>query len=397
MDKGTIAFVPPRYGRKVVGGAETHAGMLAEELHHRGWPVEILTTCAEDPHSWRGEYEPGEEFIGGIKVRRFPQESRKYTRRVFRTEQRIIAGKKVSLAKQRFWIGNVVTSRALCDYLDRRREDYRAFVFIPYLFGTTYQGIETVPERSYIIPCLHDEPYAYQEVFRRMMRSVRGIMFNTPPEMELAKRLYGDDLRGEVVGGVAYEPYSADGDRFRAKYGISGDFVLYSGRREIFKNTFLLLRYFCNYLQNTDREVSLVLIGSGAIEIPFSFRNRVIDLGFVSERDKRDAYDAATIVCQPSERESLSLVLLEAWLTGVPALVHGDCAVTRYHVERCGGGLWFTDYPTFHEALDYLLDRPALREEMGLMGRDYIMENYNWDRIVERFSAVLEEGERGAL
>jgi glycosyltransferase involved in cell wall biosynthesis len=368
--------------------------MLAEELHRRGWPVEILTTCAVNPHSWTGDYRPGTEVVNGITVRRFPQESRKYTRKVFRTEQRILAREKVSRRRQEFWIRNVVTSLELCRYLDEHREDYRAFVFIPYLFGTSYLGVKTVPEKAYLIPCLHDEPYAYLDIFRDMMRSVRGVMFNTPPEMELARRLYGEDIPGRVVGGVAFRPYAADGNRFRYKYSISGDFVLYSGRREIAKNTPLLLRYFCNYLENGGRDVKLVLIGSGEVEIPFSFRSRVIDLGFVSERDKRDAYAAATVVCQPSTRESLSLVLLEAWLVEVPCLVHGDCAVTRHHVETSGGGLWFNDYPTFHEALDFLLDHPGVREEMGRRGRRYILENYSWERIVDNFRAVLEEGER---
>ncbi len=392
--KETVVFVPPRYGNRVVGGAETHTRMLAGELHSRGWPVEIVTTCAENAQDWTGEYEPGEEMVDGILVRRFPQKSHRFSRRSSRIEQAIQARADVSVKEQEHWIHNVVSSPELCAFLDGHRGDYRAFVFIPYLFGTTYQGINTVSEKAYIIPCLHDEPYAYLEVFTRMMHSVRGIMFNTPPEMDLARRIYGEGLPGRVVGGVAYRPYSADGERFRARYSIDGDFILYSGRREHDKNTPLLIDYFCNFVAHNPEEVRLVLIGSGDVAIPSSFRGRIVDLGFVSERDKQDAYAAATVVCQPSTRESLSLVLLEAWLTGVPVLVHGDCAVTRHHVEVSGGGLWFDGYPVFVEALKFLLADPLRRRMMGRRGREYILENYNWDRIVENFSAVLEEGER---
>ena len=300
----------------------------------------------------------------------------------------------MSLRRQRFWIRNVVTSEALRRYLAERRDEYRAFVFAPYLFGTTYQGVYEVPEKAYIIPCLHDEPYAYQEVYRRLMRTARGLMFNSVPEMDLARRLYGEDLPGRVVG-MGFTPYTANGDRFRYKYAIEGDFILYCGRREIAKNTPLLLRYFCNYLENTGREVSLVFTGAGPLEIPFSFRNRVIDVGFVDERDLRDAYCAATLICHPSTKESFSIMILEAWLAGLPCLIHRDCAVTRYHVEQSGGGLWFGDYPTFHEALDLLLDNPALRERMGRGGREYVLRNYSWDEVVRNFAAVLEEGERG--
>ena len=80
----TIAFVPVRYGTEVVGGAETLTRLLVEELDARGWPVEVLTTCALDPYSWTSHFAAGEETLHGITVRRFPTESRKYTRKVFK-------------------------------------------------------------------------------------------------------------------------------------------------------------------------------------------------------------------------------------------------------------------------------------------------------------------------
>ncbi len=392
MSGRTVAFVPVRYGTQVVGGAETLTRLLAEELDARGWPVEVLTTCALDPYSWTNHFPPGEEIIHGIRVRRFPTESRKYTRKVFRTETRMLQKKPVPRRRQEFWIRNVVTSEALRCYLGENRDLYRAFVFAPYLFGTTWQGVLEVPEKSFIIPCLHDEPYAYYEIYRKMMRSARGLMFNSVPEMELARRIFGEDLPGRVVG-MGFSPYTSNPERFRYKYAVEGDFVLYTGRREIAKNTPLLLRWFCNYLENTGREVSLVLTGAGQIEVPFSFRNRVIDVGYVDERDLRDAYAAATLICHPSTKESFSIMILEAWLAGLPCLVHGDCAVTRYHVEKSGGGLWFTDYATFHEALTFLLDHPEVRRRMGEGGRRYVLDNYSWDEVVRNFTAALEEGE----
>ena len=44
-----IAYVTPRYGVEVVGGAEAGARGLAEHLAgDLGWEVEALTTCAVD-------------------------------------------------------------------------------------------------------------------------------------------------------------------------------------------------------------------------------------------------------------------------------------------------------------------------------------------------------------
>jgi glycosyltransferase involved in cell wall biosynthesis len=58
--------------------------------------------------------------------------------------------------------------------------------------------------------------------------------------------------------------------------------------------------------------------------------------------------------------------------------------------------LWFGDYPTFHEALSFLLDDPAERARMGEKGKDYVLANYSWDEVVRNLAAVLEEGEGGA-
>jgi glycosyltransferase involved in cell wall biosynthesis len=390
----TVAFVPVRYGPQVVGGAETLTRVLVEELAARGWPVEVLTTCAIDPHSWSNYFPPGKEIINGVSVRRFPTESRKKDRKVAKTEPRLVLGKRVSKRRQELWIRSVVTSDALRSYMGEHRKEYRAFIFAPYLFGTTWQGVHEVPEKAYIIPCLHDEPYAYKKVFKELMRAARGLMFNSVPEMELARRMYGQDLRGRVVG-MGFAPRDADGERFRYKYSIEGDFILYAGRRECAKNTPVLVHNFCNYVNNTGRDINLVLTGTGRVDVPFTFYNRVIDVGFVSQRDLSDAYDAATLICHPSTRESLSIMILEAWLAGLPCLVHGDCAVTRHHVEESGGGLWFTDYPTFHEALSFLLDDAERRAAMAERGKDYVLRNYSWDEVVRNFSAVLEEGERG--
>ena len=391
MGAETVAFVPPRYGLEVIGGAETLVRCLAEELHRRGHAVEVLTTCAIDPYTWKTHYPPGIEHIHGVTVRRFHNQSRNLDRKVARTQRELSEGKRISRGRQEYWIRNVVTSEDMVRYLREQREDYRAFVFAPYLFGTTYQGVLAVKDKAYIIPCLHDEPFAHLSIFRKMMLSARGIIFNSEPEMELVRRLYGKGMRGRVVG-MGFEPFTADGRRFRAKYGLEGDFILYAGRRDVAKNTFLLMRYFCNYVHNSGREVKLVMIGEPRASIPYSFRDIIVDIGPVDERDKRDAYAAATFLCNPSVQESFSIVIMEAWLTGSACLVHGDCAVTRHHLERSGGGLWFRDYPGFHEAMELLLEREGLRASMGARGREYVLSTFCWDRVVESFLAALEDG-----
>jgi hypothetical protein len=52
-----FAFVTPRYGEEIVGGAEMAARMIAERLVSQlGWSVEIFTTRAKDIVTWANEY-----------------------------------------------------------------------------------------------------------------------------------------------------------------------------------------------------------------------------------------------------------------------------------------------------------------------------------------------------
>ena len=66
-----LAFVVPRYGPGVRGGAENGARMLAERLVvDRGWEVEVFTTCAIDAITWRDELAARTEVVHGVTVHR---------------------------------------------------------------------------------------------------------------------------------------------------------------------------------------------------------------------------------------------------------------------------------------------------------------------------------------
>jgi hypothetical protein len=56
-----VAFVTPRYGPEVMGGAETAARQLAEHLTAEcQWSVEVFTTGALDHITWDDVLPPGD-------------------------------------------------------------------------------------------------------------------------------------------------------------------------------------------------------------------------------------------------------------------------------------------------------------------------------------------------
>jgi glycosyltransferase involved in cell wall biosynthesis len=386
----TLAFVTPWYGRDIVGGAEAECRATARALRSRGVPVEILTTCALDHASpWIDHHPEGVTEEDGFVVRRFkvrPRDPERYGRLQWRQN---LGGTLTSFEEEDF-VRESVNSNDLYAYLGAERERYW-YAFIPYCFGTTWEGALVAPERSLLIPCLHDEPFAHLKWTRRVLRAVRAVCYHVPAERALAEHLAGADAeRFHLVGEGVDSPPSGDGERFRRAHKVSDPFILYAGRKAAEKNTPLLVEYFARYkLTHPPSLLKLVLIGSGGVRIPGRLSADILDLGFVSLQDKADAYAATLALCQPSLLESFSLVMMEAWLAGAPSLVHGRCAVTRDHCLASNGGLFFEDYFEFVEALELLARDAALRQRMGAAGRAYVLANYTWDRVTDNYLAAL--------
>jgi glycosyltransferase involved in cell wall biosynthesis len=383
------AFIVPRYGEQVVGGAEDLARRTAEELVRRGFPATALTTQALDHHTWKNHYPPGEGSVNGVRVIRFPAQTTVTDGSLHRVLEAISSGQTVSEADQLRWLEGVVSSPRLFEHIRVHGRDYSHLIFLPYLFGTTYFGSAIHPERSYIIPCLHDEPYAHQSLIKKMLCGVKSLIFNSPGERALAARLLEMDDPGPVVG-MGFRPPDGDRAAFRDRTSVRGKFVLYAGRREEGKNTGLLIDLFRRFSAQNPGRASLVLMGAGEVSVPPDSSQVIFDLGRVTERQKCDGYAAASVFCQPSVNESLSIVLLESWLFGVPALVHRDCVVTREHVRASGGGLTFGYYAEFSEALLMILNDGELARRMGEAGRRYVTREYNWDSVIDRLLAALE-------
>ena len=119
-------------------------------------------------------------------------------------------------------------------------------------------------------------------------------------------------------------------------------------------------------------------------------------LGFV-EHDVREALlSRARALMMPSPFESLSMVLLEAWNHGLPALVNARCKVLRGQVERADGGLYYGNAVEFSAALDYLLDHPDAAAELGRQGLAYVDREYRWPTVMEKIERLLRGVDRGA-
>jgi glycosyltransferase involved in cell wall biosynthesis len=391
----TLSFVVPWFGEEVRGGAELQAWETARELARRGVRVEILTTCSRSfLHRWDENFHPaGESVREGIPVRRFPVDPRDEGR-FGAANGALLSGARASAALEEDFVRQNINSAALYRFIAENAAG-RLFVFTPYLYGTTLAGAAVRPDRSLLIPCLHDEAYAYLGVARRTFLGVRGSLFFTPEEAAVARRACGAEPPGRVTGGGIDTHLRGDAARFRAASGVDGPYLLYVGRLDRGKNTHVAMAYAREWSRRRRRGERLVLIGRGPLAIPRD-EPALAAAGAPDEQGKMDACAGALALCQPSVNESFSRVIMESWLNEVPVLVHADCAVTVGHCRRSGGGLWFKDFLEFAEAADLLADDPGLRRSLGEAGRRYVLAECSWDTVCDRIVGAVAEltGER---
>jgi len=386
-----IAIVVPRFGEEIAGGAELLAWWLSMHLAASGHSIEVFTTCATNHQTWENVVPAGIARHDRILVRRFPTAPRDLG--IYHELGRAIAtGVRLSLDEELLWLRHGVSSTAMEDALGSLGPSFDLILALPYLFGITYFAFVTAPRRFTLIPCLHDEPYARCRFLAQMMAGSWGVMFNSPPEADLAQRLVPQLARWSVVGLGFDEAGPGDPEAFRRRYGLSSPLLLFAGRLETGKNVPELIEHFLRYQSRRQTDLTLVLAGSGDVQPPDSSNIVLVDIDW-TERD--GMYRAATIFCQPSLRESLSIVMMQAWLTGRPVLVDGRCAVTRYHCEESKGGLWFSGYAEFEQMVDRLLADPGLRDTLGGNGQRYVRRQYSWQNVLNRFHTSIAAWQKG--
>lgn len=385
-----IGFVTPWYGDAIPGGAEMEVRGLVKHLIAAGIDCEILTTCVERFLSdWSKDYhKPGVTIEGGVLVRRFRVRKRD-TAAFDEVNAKLMRGQKITGSEEGIYTREMINSPKLYEYMRLHQADYSLFVFIPYMFGTTYYGCQVCPEKSVLIPCLHDEIYAYMDSFKQVFSKVQGMILNAEPERELAERLYGGYGNHFRTIGIGLDTeFSTNAQRFRDKYRIDTPFILYAGRKEAGKRVDTLAKYFACYKERHPSDLKLVLIGGGEIALP---SEEILDLGFVPVQDKYDAYAAASVFCNPSQFESFSLVIMESWLAGTPVLVNGDCAVTRSFVSQSNGGLYYQSYFEFERTVDFLLNHSEITEQMGKNGQSFVQDNFTWDVITKHYLEFFKQ------
>jgi len=421
-----VAFIVQRYGSDILGGSEYHCRLVAERLAERH-DVEVLTTCARDYISWKNECPEGADRVRGVTVRRFANAQ---TRDIdaFNRYSEWIFNHPHSRSDELEWLRQQGPwCPALVEHLERHHRTFDALIFFTYLYAPTVMGIQVAPSRSILVPTAHDEAAIHLGIYKELFSSAAGIAYNTEVERRfLAAHFSIRAIAEETVGcGVELPPPApgrgrhedaadADGEQsqgeveslsrssfglrgaaFRRRHKLHGPMALYGGRIEKGKGCEELVEYFRTY-HAEGGEAQLALMGVKLMPLPEEPYIRFA--GLLSERERLQALEAATVVIVPSPYESLSLLALEAFAVGTPILANARSEVLVDHCVRSNAGLFYADRDEFVECLTLLVADPGLRVAMGGNGRAYIKEHYRWDLVmtkIERMVAKVRENRSG--
>jgi len=399
-----LAIVTPWFGKDLKGGAEQQAWQVATRLAHRGHAVEVLTTCCRSfPDDWSVNHlKAGLSQEQGVKIRRFRVERR--DRDTFVRVNRLMlsfpaSGLKpgvnpVTLKDAEFFCSENINSPQLLNYLKNKQNQYQAFLFIPYLYGLILNGLPLVDNRAFLQPCLHNEIYAYLPQVANIFHAAQGLLFISEGEALLARQLYGSGVISKsIVAGAGVEAgqhYDEAISKIGAFLVKQERFVLYLGRRDPAKNTDLLVRAYAAFKEKyPDSNLKFILAGPGNISFNGSVPG-LIDLGLVEEREKEALLANCLALLQPSQNESYSRVIMEAWFYGRPVAAHRNCLATAMAVESGKGG-WLAQ--TEIEWAELLAKIDQIGEEQlakyGANGQAYAKDNAVWDKVIERYEAAL--------
>lgn len=384
-----VAYVTPRYGVEVMGGAEGAARSLAEHLvAELGHEAEVFTTCALDHLTWEDVLEPGTSVVNGVTVHRFTSAAGRGSD-FFALDGAIRAAPSaVSYEDAMAWVdANGPITPDLLGALEVCDADVVSFY--PYLFYMTVHGISRVRQPAVLHPAAHDEPALYLKPYAEVFAAADAFCYHTRAERQLVERVIPVAETPQVVLGLGTgEPVS--GGRSGGEVLGIGErpYVVCVGRVDEQKGAVMLAEFFLEYKRRHPGPLALAFLGPQSSTLPES--EDLIVTGIVDEADKWDVVGDALVSISPSAMESFSLVVLEAWVKSVPTLVNATCGPTVENCSLSGGGLWFDSYASFEVLLGRLLADGGLRSELGERGRSFVERTFDWPVLIRRYEAFLE-------
>jgi glycosyltransferase involved in cell wall biosynthesis len=234
-----------------------------------------------------------------------------------------------------------------------------------------------------------------------IVQAAARVVVQTREEERLLRTL-GLPLPQVEVIPPGYAPLTAPSSpgSFRARYAIPGPYILFVGRLASNKGLLPLTNAFA-VVAKAHPDATLVLVGEDggmrpAVEAAagrLGLAGRVRVLGHV-EGDSllADAYRDARLTVLPSEYEAFGLVLLESLAQGTPVVASRVGGIPEFVPDGQAGLLVApNDVAALADAMDRVWTDDSLARRLGAYGRDAVVPQYTWGRLVDRLEGLYRE------
>lgn len=388
-----ICHIVPIYLPGILPGCSKYIQNISESLTKRNHQVTVLTADAITGRGWVdplfGNYSSkNEEIINGVRVKRLK------TRWQITSPMYLLRPLANGFLPRS--IGNIVSLLSAGPYLsslDRelKEEGYEILHATAFPFGLVWQVWKAcVSFRKPFVctPLIHFEDRSHGNPLLWMaLQDAAAVIACSNYEREgmIHKGINPSKIHQIPMGIHLDEWENLHGERFRRKYHLEGKkVILFGGTKNYNKGALHLLQAVKKMGQDT-KDVVLVAIGLTTEEWKrkkgILSETNLLDLGYVPEEEKRDAFDACDLFAMPSRYDSFGIVYLEAWICGKPVIGANVGAIPEVITERKDGLLVeFGNVDQLASSMLYLLEHPTLCREMGERGREKVIRELNWGK-----------------
>lgn len=330
MSKMHVVQICPVFSPHI-GGVQTHVQEISERLSKKGFEVDILTT---DPS---GKLPP-EEFIDGIRVRRFkswaPGDAYYFSRALKKFLDKDCQPCDVMHAHSYHAFPALYASSAKCE---------RAFVFTPHYLGRGQTSLRQL---------LH---IPYRHISRRIFSKAQRVICSSQYESKLVTERFDNAHKIVIIPNGIDPPQFARVNRDDRNEKV----IMCAGRLEEYKG----IQYLIMTLPKLRKDIHLLVIGEGSykkrlirLAIHEGVAERVTFLERLPKQELLRKYAEADMFALLSRDENYGISVGEALAAGTPCVVANRSALSEWvDGERCFG----INYPIELDELKSLIEKVA--------------------------------------
>lgn len=230
---------------------------------------------------------------------------------------------------------------------------------------------------------------------KNILKRASGIQAITKTEVDQIKNFEPDSKIKLIFNGIS-ENLSYSGSEDFELYKLypklrSARIILYLGRIDKIKGLDILAESFSVISSDSDNIYLLISGPDFGYEQKFrdlvrekKIHDKVIFTGTISGNLKSEALKLSDIFVLPSYSEAFSVAVLEAIINKLPVIVTHNSNFPE--IEKINAGILIDpDSSSLTRALKRILSTSDYKGKIGNRGRDFILKNYTWEKIVLSF------------